>query len=70
MDAAIGFLFAMVVLAGVIFALAIAFKNRNAIKRWLNTPYYAEDDRRLRLHRRMEDAQKELEELDKAEPED
>lgn len=67
MDSAIGFLFTMVVLAGVGFGFAILYKNRIPVTKWLNAPYYAEDDRKLRLQRRIEDAQKELEAIEQRE---
>lgn len=69
MDAAIGFLLCLIFLALLVLGVAIAYRRRNEIRRWLNSPYYAADDRRLRLRRRIEDAEKELEELDKAETE-
>jgi hypothetical protein len=39
---------------------AYAYKRRYALLKWLEYPYYAEDDRELRLQRRVEDAQHEL----------
>ncbi len=67
MDAALGFFFVMLTLLLFFLGLAYAYRNLNVIKAWLNTPYYANEDRRLRLRRRIEDAEKEIEELDKAE---
>ena len=67
MDAAIGFMFSLLFLSIFIVACAIAYKNRAAIKKWLNTPYHAEDDRKLRLQRIIEDAEKELESIEKEE---
>lgn len=70
MDAAIGFLLTLVFLALFAYVLGLGYKNRVMIQRWLNMPYYAEDDRKLRLKRRIEDSQKELADLEKAETED
>ncbi len=67
MDAAVGFMLVLLFLSLFALVLAILYKRRDYIRRWLNTPYYAEDDRKLRLQRRIEDAKKELEELLKAE---
>ena len=69
MDAAIGFLLCLVCLVLVVFGIAIVYRNRAAVSKWLNTPYYADSDRRLKLRRRIEDAEKEIEVLDKAETE-
>ncbi len=69
MDGAIGFLLCLIFLGLVVLGLAIAYRNRVTVSKWLNTPYYAESDRRLKLRRRIEDAEKELEQLDKAETE-
>ena len=68
-----------------IFILFLAFcgycyKNRTSIAQWLNPTYYACDDRKLRLkriienaqrdsERAVEDAKKELETIEKAEAE-
>jgi hypothetical protein len=40
--------------------LAYLIRNREAIKKWMNAPYYAENDRELYLTRRKEDVEKEL----------
>jgi len=69
MDLAVGF-FALLVFLGVfLFVLALAYRNRATIGKWLNTPYYAESDRKLKLQRRIEDAEKELEAIEKVETE-
>ena len=67
MESAISFLLCLIFLGLVTLGAAIAYKRRDAIAKWLNTPYYAESDRRLRLTRRIEDAEKELEMLDEKE---
>lgn len=67
MEGAIGFLLVLIFLTIWIVLAGLAYKNRARIQRWLNTPYYASEDRRLQLSRKIEDAKKELEELDKAE---
>ena len=43
-----------------IILFAFAYRNRRAIGQWLNWPYYAEDDREVRLRRTKEDAEREL----------
>lgn len=63
MDAAIGFLFVLIVLLLLFFGLALLYKNRAVVGKWLNSPYYACDDRELKLHRRIEDAQTELDSI-------
>ena len=67
MDSAIGFLLCLIFLGVVVFGVGVAYRNRAAISRWLNSPYYAADDRRLKLRRRIEDSEKELEALDEKE---
>ena len=63
MDSAIGFLFVMVVLCLFLFLGGLAYKNRAIIAKWLNAPYYAEDDRELKLSRRIEDCQREVRDI-------
>ena len=63
MDSAIGLMFSLIFLTAFCFGLAILYKNRSPVQKWLNTPYYAEDDRKLKLERRIADATKELEHL-------
>ena len=67
MDAAIGFLLVLIFLALLAFSLALVYKNRALVKKWLNAPYYAEDDRKLNLRRRIEDSANELAEIEAAE---
>jgi len=69
MDAAIGFLLVLIFLALLCLVLAIVYRNRVAVKKWLNAPYYAEDDRKLNLQRRKEDCEKELDDIKKKEAE-
>lgn len=64
MDSAIGFIVVLLTLLVALLGLAMVYKNRAAVKRWLNAPYYTEDDRVIRLKRRMEDTQRELEWLE------
>ena len=40
--------------------LAYAYRRREDIRKWLNAPYYADNDRALSLTRRKEDIEKEL----------
>jgi len=65
--AAIDLLLTLVVLCLFGLFLGFAYRNRASIKKWLNTPYYAEDDRKLKLQRRIEDAQHEIADIDKKE---
>ena len=60
MEAAIGFIVIMMTMLGGVGVLGIAYKNRASIKRWLNAPYYSEDDREVRLKRRREDIDREI----------
>ena len=69
MEAAASLFFCLIILALFIIGLAYAYKRRANISKWLNTPYYAEDDRKLKLERRIEDASAELKEIEKAEAE-
>ena len=67
MEGAFGFLLGLTFLCFLFFGLALLYKNRAEVSKWLNTPYYAEEDRKLRLQRKIENAQKELEAIEKAE---
>ena len=60
MEAAVAFLLMLIFLGLLGFGLAVAYKNRGTISKWLNTPYYSSSDRKLNLQRRKEDAEKEL----------
>ncbi len=64
MDSAIGFLFVLMVLFLLFFCLALLYKNRVVVGKWLNSPYYACDDRELKLRRRIEDSEKELNDIE------
>ena len=64
MESAIGFLMSLIFILLFIFALGVAYKNRAYICKWLNSPYYASDDRKLRLKRKIEDAQAEIEDIE------
>ena len=70
MEGAISFMLCLIFLGVVVFMLGIVYRNRVSISKWLNTPYYAEEDRKLKLQRRIEDAQAELTEIEKAETKD
>lgn len=61
MDALLSGIGLLFVLTVVILSLAYSFKYRRRISRWLDYPYFAEEDRKLNLKRTIEDAQKELE---------
>lgn len=65
MEMAIGFFFVMLVICLFLFLLAFAYKNRAWIGKWLDAPYYAEEDRELRLRRELEDCQRELDHIEK-----
>ncbi len=67
MDAAIGFLLVLISLALLTYALALVYKDRAIVRKWLNAPYYAEDDRKLKLRRRIEDLANELADIEAAE---
>ena len=69
MEGVLSLFFGLILLALVGFGLCIAYKQRAYLAKWFNSPYYAIDDRKLRLHRRIEDAQAELEDIEKAEAE-
>lgn len=69
MEAAASLFFCLIILALFVIGLGYAYKKRAAIQKWLNTPYYASDDRRLRLKRKIEDAERELQALEKEEAE-
>ena len=51
----------LLVSAIVLFSLGYSLRHRASINKWLNPTYYAEDDRKLKLKREIEDCQKELE---------
>ncbi len=67
MDAAIGFLLVLIFLALLTFGLALVYKDRTIVKKWLNAPYYAGNDQKLNLKRRIEDSARELAEIEAAE---
>jgi len=46
---------------------AYAYRHRAAITKWLNPTYYAINDRKLQLRRQIENAEKELEAIEKEE---
>ena len=60
----------LVILAVLCLLAAILYRNRVSVSKWLKVPYSPEDDRKLKLQRRIEDAQIELEALEKNEAED
>ena len=69
MDGGIGLLFSLLTLIAFCFGLGLVFKNRSLVQQWLNTPYYAEDDRKLKLRRKIEDCQAELTAIEEQEKE-
>lgn len=66
MEAAASLFLCLGILALFVVSLAYVYKRRENIKKWLNPPYYAEDDRELRLKRRIQDCQAELDAINKA----
>jgi len=53
----------------IIVLCAYGYRHRTAIAKWLNPTYYACNDRKLYLRRQIENAQKELEAIEKVEAE-
>ena len=69
MEAAIGFFFVMLTFLLIILLAAYCYRHRAAITKWMNPTYYAYNDRKLQLRRQIENAEKELEAIEKAEAE-
>lgn len=69
MEAAAGLFFSLIALAVFGFGIAVLYRNRASVSKWLNAPYYADEDRKLRLKRRIEDSQKELADIEQKEVE-
>ena len=69
MEGVFALFFGFIIMALVVVAVGIAYKQRAFLSKWLQAPYYASEDRKLTLKRRMEDAQAELEAIEKAEAE-
>ena len=69
MESAAGFFLVLLVLVLFILLGAYCYRHRIAIANWLNPTYYAMNDRKLHLHRQIENAEKELEAIGKAEAE-
>ena len=80
MEAVGSFFLILVILILFLAFCGYCYKNRTSIVQWLNPTYYAYNDRKLRLkriienaqresERAVEDAEKELEALEKAEAE-
>lgn len=67
MEVIMGQLVLLLILAGFAILLAVLYRDRERLVKWLNTPrrYYSEDDVKLRRERNLEDAQKELDKLEK-----
>lgn len=60
--------FSILLFCSVVFlALGFGLRHRTSINKWLNPTYYACDDRKLRLQRKIEDAQNELKWIEKQE---
>lgn len=60
MEAVISFFLVLVILALVVFGLMVVYKYRRQIAKWVDYPYYANEDRDQFLRRKIEDAEKEL----------
>lgn len=69
MESVLALFFGIILLGLVGFGFAILYKQRAHVAKWLQAPYYACDDRKLHLKRKIEDAQTELEAIEKAEAE-
>lgn len=67
MEAAGGFFISMLTILLVFLLAAYGYRHRAAIARWLNPTYYAINDRKLQLRRQIENAEKELEAIEKVE---
>jgi outer membrane lipopolysaccharide assembly protein LptE/RlpB len=66
MDAAIGFLFILLIMAMVLLASACGYKYRAKISKWLETPGMSNDEvktRKIFLERKIEDCEIELEKI-------
>lgn len=64
MDAAAGFILVLIFLLLLALLSGYAYRRRADIAKWLNYPYFACEDRKLYLQRKLEDAQKELEAIE------
>ena len=60
MEAAVGLFLILLVLSMFTVAGLFCYKYRARISKWVNSPYYACDDRKLHLQRRIENCQKEI----------
>ena len=80
MESVGSFFLILVILILFLLFCGYCYKNRTSIAQWLNPTYYAYNDRKLRLkriiedarmdsEREVEDAEKELEAIEKAEAE-
>ena len=80
MESVGSFFLILVILILFLIFCGYCYKNRTSIAQWLNPTYYAYNDRKLRLkriienaqrdsERAVEDAEKELEAIEKAEAE-
>lgn len=69
MEGVFALFFGFIIMALVIFGLAIGYKQRAYLSKWLQAPYFASEDRELLLKRRIEDATAELEAIEKAKAE-
>ena len=65
MEAAAGLFLVLLILILFVVFLGYCYRHRAVISKWLQPPYYAVDDRELKLKRRIEDAEKELETIEK-----
>ncbi len=65
MDTAIGFFMVLVFLSLFIILIGFTYKQRAQVAKWLNYPYYSVDNREVSLTRKIEDAQAELQWIEK-----
>ena len=68
MDAAMGVLVMVIILGVCAFGMGLLYKNRVTVAKWLNMPYFATDDRKLKLQRLLADTQAELKSMEDQEP--
>ncbi len=68
MDSAMGVLVMVIILGVCAFGMGLLYKNRVTVAKWLNMPYFATDDRKLKLQRLLADTQAELKSMEDQEP--
>lgn len=60
MDALLSGISMLLTLTAIALAIGFGLRYRSTIVKWINPTYYACDDRKLKLQRKIEDCQKEL----------